>query len=405
MRLSQIARQINESATLRLNQVAATLRTQGEPVIHLGGGEPVSRAPADAVAAARRLLDTGEVRYTPAAGVPELRRAIAEHHEAMYSVKVDAANVIASGGAKQAIMVCMRAVLDPGDEVIFPVPYWVSYPEMVKLCGATPVPAAPDDDTLQMTLSAIERHVTPRTKLVLINSPSNPSGVLFSEAFIRDVVEYCERREIWLLMDDIYHRLVFGGREPANACRFANPDVERSRLVMTNGVSKSYAMTGFRLGWAVGPRELVQAMASIQGQETSGPSAISQAGAIGAIRGDQACVDELRGTLERNSAAMMGELAAIPNARCVRPDGTFYCFPDFGAYEPDSNRLCEFLLEKVRVVTVPGREFGMDGHLRLSTCGSADAIVEGVRRIRWALDPTTPREREIGGRTVVRDWL
>lgn len=403
MRFSEIARKICESPTLRLNQLAARLRAEGEPVVHLGGGEPEALAPPQALRAAQELLATGAVRYTPAAGIPELRKEIAGHHARLYGVSVDPANVIACGGAKQAIMVCMYAVLDAGDEVIFPAPYWVSYPEMVKLCGATPVPVRPADPGFHVRLEEITARVTPRTKMVLINSPSNPTGVLFDEQFIREIVAYCEERDIWIVMDDIYHELVFDGRTAPNPYAGARADMEDSRLVVVNGVSKSYAMTGFRLGWAVGARALIELMARIQGQQTSGPSAVSQHAAIGALRAGPECVKALRSTLERNRDVMMAALGKIPGVRCVRPDGTFYCFPDFGEYERDSLKLSVRLLEKVRVVTVPGKDFGVDGHLRLSTCGSVENIVEGVERIRWLLDESGPRERQLGGRVIVRE--
>lgn len=404
MRFSQVAASISESATLRLNQVAGKLRAEGEPVIHLGGGEPEEKASPAGLQAAMDLLRTGEVRYTPAAGTSEVRRAIAEYHERVYGVPVEPVHVIASSGAKQAIMVCMHAVLDPGDEVVFPAPYWVSYPEMVKLCGAVPVVVQPRDVSMQPALADFEARVTPRTRMILINSPCNPSGAMFSDDFIRGVVRMCEDRDIWLVIDDIYHQLVFDGRQPPNPYAEARRNPDQSRLVLVNGVSKTYAMTGFRLGWAVAARELITHMASIQGQQTSGASAVSQAAAAAALRGDQGCVERLRASLERKRGVMLESLRALPQVQCAPPQGTFYCFPDFSRYERDSQKLSDFLLEKVRVVTVPGREFGLDGHLRLSTCGSAEDIVEGVRRIAWALDPRGGRELRLGSRTVVRDW-
>ncbi len=404
MSISLIAKSIGESATLKLNQTAAILRAKGEPVIHLGGGEPKSKAPNDALVAASALLNSGEVRYTPADGIPDLKKAIIRYTEEFYSHTVEPANVMASGGAKQAIMVCLQAILDPRDEVIFPAPYWVSYPEMVKLCGAVPVPAMPQDGSFQPRLQEIEQHVTSYTRAVIINSPNNPSGALYSEKFISEIVEFCEQRGLYLITDDIYHRLIFDGKKAVNCYDYAKDTSENSKLVVINGVSKQYAMTGFRIGWAVANRKLIGVMTNIQGHQTSGPSALSQHAAVGAINGDQSSVERLRLTLENNRNVMIEQLASFEGVKLAKPDGTFYCFADFSSYEKDSTKLARFLVDKVQVVTVPGIEFGMDGYLRLSACGSIKHITEGVKRMKWALDPNSPEELYIGDRKLVRDW-
>ena len=199
MSISLIGRSIGESATLKLNEMAAILRDKGEPVIHLGGGEPKSKTPIDAIISTTGLLSSGEIRYTPADGIPALKQAIIRYTEEFYDRKVEPENVIASGGAKQALMVCLQAILDPQMEVIFPSPYWVSYPEMVKLCGAIPVPVKPEDGTFHPRLQDIEERVTSYTKAVIVNSPNNPSGIIYSEQFIADIVEFCEKRGIYLI--------------------------------------------------------------------------------------------------------------------------------------------------------------------------------------------------------------
>ncbi len=404
MSLSQIARGVRPSATLRLNETAAILRQKGEPVIHLGGGEPKGKAPIEALTAAAALLDSGEVRYTPADGIVPLKQAIIRYTEEFYGRLVAPENVMASGGAKQAIYVALQAILNPQEEVIFPAPYWVSYPEMVKLLGGVPVPAPPEDGTFHPRLEDIEDRVTSYTKAVIVNSPNNPTGVMYSEEFIHDIVDFCERRGIWLIMDDIYHRLVFDGRRPISCYDHTTRDVDSSRLIVVNGVSKQYAMTGFRIGWAVGPRPLIETMREIQGHQTSGPSALLQWAAVGALEGIQSSVESLRTTLENNRNVMMERLAAFEGLHVRRPDGTFYCFVDFSNYEKDSVKLSELLLEKVRVVTVPGVEFGLEGHLRLSFCGSIRDITEGIERIKWVLDPNAPNELYLGDRKLVRDW-
>jgi aspartate aminotransferase len=404
MSISQIARSIGESATLKLNEKAAIMRAKGDPVIHLGGGEPKSRAPVDAVVAAAALLNSGEVRYTPADGMPEMKAAIIRYTDDFYGRKVSPEMVMASGGAKQAIMSCLHAILNPQEEVIFPAPYWVSYPEMVKLCGAVPVPALPEDGTFYPRIEDITQRFGSYTKAVIINSPNNPSGAMYSADFIRDVVEFCEKEGLYLIMDDIYHRLIFDGRRPINAYEYAKDLSDQSKLVIINGVSKQYAMTGFRIGWAVANPELIEVMTNIQSHETSGPAGVLQKAAVAAINGVQSGVENLRLTLENNRNVMIEQLKSFDGVKITRPDGTFYCFADFRAYEKNSTKLCNFLLEKVQVVTVPGIEFGMEGYLRLSYCGSIKEITEGIERMKWALDPNSPNELYIGDRKLVRDW-
>jgi len=405
MTISLIGKSIGESATLKLNETAAILRAKGEPVIHLGGGEPKTKPPIDALVAAAALLSSGEVRYTPADGIPALKQAIIRYTEEFYQRKVEPGNVIASGGAKQSIMVCLQAILNPQDEVIFPVPYWVSYPEMVKLCGAVPVPVRPEDGSFHPRIQEIEQNITSYTKAVIINSPNNPSGAMYSEEFIAAVVELCEKRGLYLIMDDIYHRLIFDGRRPINCYSYAKDLSENSKLVVINGVSKQYAMTGFRIGWAVANKKLAGVMTNIQGHQTSGPSALLQHAAVAAINGVQTSVESLRVTLENNRNVMMAQLNAFEGVKATKPDGTFYCFADFSTYNKDSTKLAELLVDKVRVVTVPGIEFGMEGYLRLSTCGTIKDIKDGIERMKWALDPNAPNELYIGDRKLVRDWM
>jgi aspartate aminotransferase len=405
MSLSQLARSISESPTLKLNETAAMLREKGEPVIHLGGGEPKNKAPIDAIVSCSSLLQTGEVKYTPADGLLSLKKAVIHYTEEHYNRLVAPENVIISAGAKQSIMVLLHAILDPKEEVIFPVPYWVSFPEMIKIAGGVPVPVTARDGGFEPTVEEMAEAVGPYTKAVILNSPNNPSGAVYSEAFIAGMVELCEKRDLYLIMDDTYNRLIFDGRTPTNCYRFTDGRlIDNSKLVVINCVSKMYAMTGFRIGWAVGAKEIVRAMTNIQSQETSGPAAPSQWAAAGALNGVQSTIESLRLTLENNRNVMLKHLAAFEGVQVVKPGGTFYCFPDFGAYEKDSQKLCRLLLDKVRVVTVPGKEFGMEGHLRLSYCGTIKEITEGIARIKWALDPGAPNELFLGDRKLVRDW-
>ncbi len=404
MSISQIARTIKTSATLKLNEKAAILRSKGEPVIHLGAGEPKSKAPVDALISAAGLLNTGEIRYTPAEGIPELKKAIIRYTEEYYDRLVEPENVVASGGAKQAIMIALQAVLNPQEEVIFPCPYWVSYPEMAKLCQAIPVPVVPEDGTFYPRLKDIEEKVGSYTKAVIINSPNNPTGAMYSEEFIADIVDFCEKRDLYLIMDDIYHRLIFDNRKPINCYKYAKDLSENSKLILVNGVSKLYAMTGYRIGWAVANKKLIEVMANIQSHQTSGPSVLLQKAAAAALNGVQSSVESLRVTLENNRNIMIDHLNSFEGVKVKKPDGTFYCFADFTVYGKDSTKIAEHLLDKVLVAVVPGIEFGMDGYLRLSYCGSVKDIKEGIERMKWALDLNSPNELYIGDRKLVRDW-
>lgn len=405
MSISLIGRTIHESVTLKLNERAAIMRLKGDPLIHLGGGEPKSKVPLDAIISAVGHLNTAEIRYTPADGLPEMKQAIIRYTEEFYDRKVEPENVIASGGAKQAIMVCLQAIVNPQEEVIFPAPYWVSYPEMVKLCGAKPVPIYPEDGTFYPRLQDIEQAVNSYTRAVIINSPNNPTGAMYSEQFIAEIVEFCEKRGLYLIMDDIYHRLLFDGKRHLNCYKYAKDFSDNSKLVVINGVSKAYAMTGFRIGWAVANKKLIEVMKNIQAHQTSGPSVVLQKAAVGAIFGLQSQVESLRMTLENNRNVMMEQLDAFDGVNVTKPDGTFYCFADFNHYDKDSTKLAETLLEKVWVATVPGKDFGMEGYLRLSTCGTIKDITEGIERMKWVLDPNSPNELYIGERKLVRDWL
>lgn len=404
MSISQIAKSIKPSPTLRLNEKAAILRQKGDPVIHLGGGEPKTKAPIDAILAASSNLNSGEVRYTPAEGIPALKKSIIRYTEEHYNRVVAPENIMASSGAKQALMVALQAILNPLEEVIFPAPYWVSYPDMIKLCGAVPVPVHAEDGTFQPRVQDIADRVGPYTKAVIINSPNNPTGQVYTKEFIAEIVEFCEKKGLYLIMDDIYQRLLFDGRKPINVFDYVKDTSENSKLIIINGVSKQYAMTGFRIGWAIANRKLIEVMANIQGHQTSGPSMLLQKAAVGALNGMQSAVENLRVTLENNRNILIDHLNSFEGVRVTNPGGTFYCFADFSAYEKDSLKLSEFLIDKVQVLTVPGIAFGMDGYLRLSYCGSVKDITEGIERMKWALDLNSPNELYIGDRKLVRDW-
>jgi aspartate aminotransferase len=404
MSISQIARSLTPSATLKLNEKATIMRQKGDPVIHLGGGEPKSKAPFDAILATTGLLDSGEIRYSPPDGTVAMKKAIIRYTEEHYNRLVGPRQIIASNGAKQALMVALQAVLNPHEEVVFPAPYWVSYPDMVKLCQGIPIPVLSEDGTFYPTLSDIEQNIGSYTKAVIINSPNNPTGAVYSEEFISDIIDFCKKRDLYLIMDDIYNRLVFDNRKPSNCFNYIKEFGDNSKFVLINGVSKQYAMTGFRIGWAIGNNNLIEVMTNIQSHQTSGPPTISQKAAIGAINGVQSSVENLREALENRRNIMIDNLNSFDGLKVTKPDGTFYCFVDFSHYNTNSVELSEMLLDKVQVITVPGIAFGLDGYLRLSYCGGINDIREGIERIQWVLDPDAPNELYIGERKLVRDW-
>jgi aspartate aminotransferase len=403
MSISQLARSIAESPTLALNEQARLLRERGEAVIHLGAGEPKNKAPINAILSSAAKLNTGDIKYTPTDGIPSLKKAIVRYTEENYDRLVAPENVMVSGGAKQALFNLLFTILNPQDEVIVLAPYWVSYPEMIRMVYAVPV--TPEDGGFYPRMKEIELAVSSYTRAIIVNSPNNPSGVVYSREFIQQIVEFCETKGIYLIMDDIYHKLVFDGKVPASPYSFTRKDTESTHVISINGISKLYGMTGFRIGWVVAPKKIIEVMINVQAQTTSCTSLILQAAAEGALTGLQSVVETLRLTLENNRNVMMQELKAFSGIHIMQPDGTYYCLPDFRAYNRNSVELCKFLLKKALVVTVPGKEFGMEGHLRLSYATTVKDIKQGIERIKWALDPGAPNEIYIGERKLVRDWL
>lgn len=380
--LSNLSFVVGDSPTLKINAKANALKKEGKPIIHLGGGEPVYPAPKTAVDAIVEKAKTGKIKYSPTTGSPELKSAVAHYMQENYGKAFESGEIIVSGGAKQVLYNFLLAAINPGDEVVYPVPFWVSYPEMVKMAGGVPVEVRPAKG-LTVSLEDLKSALTPKTKAILINSPCNPSGAIFDEAFIKGVVELAEAKQIFLVMDDIYHKLVFDNKSCPNPYAYTQ---NAQNLVVINGVSKVYGLTGLRIGWAVSENKpLIAAMGRMQAQSTSCNSDLSETAAAAALMGDQHCIEDLRNLLEENRNVLLEELNKIPHLKINKPAGTFYSFADFSYYEPDSAELARYLLDEVMVAVVPGKDFGLDGHLRISFCASRDSIVEGVRRIATAL--------------------
>jgi aspartate aminotransferase len=410
MSLSQVACSIPASPTIAMNEEARLLREKGEPVIHLGIGEPKNKTPIAAILSSAARLNSGDVKYAPTDGNPSLKKAIVRYTEENYNRLVVPQNVIISDGAKQSLWNILFALLNPQEEVIVLAPYWVSYPEMVRMVGGIPVIVTPEDGSFVPSFEEIERVVGQYTKAIIVNSPNNPSGMIYPEELISKIVDLCENKGIYLICDDIYHKLVFDGKVASPAYKFTTKDVESSKVITVNGVAKLYGMTGFRIGWVVANRKLVEVMTNIQSQTTTCVSPVMQAAAEGALTGVQSNVEALRLMIQNHRDVLMQELRTFTDVRCVKPEGTFYAMPDFRAYcgsgvVKNSVELAKFLLKKALVVTVPGKEFGMEGHLRLSYAGTIKEVTEGIERMKWALDPTAPADIYIGDRKLVRDWI
>ncbi|OQX64392.1 MAG: aminotransferase [Anaerolineaceae bacterium 4572_5.1] len=410
MSLSQLARGIAPSPTLGLNEEARLLRERGEPVINLGIGEPKNKTPITAILSSAARLSSGDVKYVPTDGLPSLKKAIVRYTEDHYDRMVSPLNIIVTEGAKQSLFNIIYTLCDPQDEVVVLTPYWVSYPEIVKMVGAIPVIVTPEDGSFIPAFEEIKQAVSSYTKAIIVNSPNNPSGAVYSDELIAQIVELCESKGIYMICDDIYHKLVFDGNVPAPAYRFSDKDIENSHIIVVNGVAKLYGMTGFRVGWTVAPKRLIEIMTNVQAQTTSCVSPVMQAAAEGALTGMQGIIESLRLTIQNNRDIMMQELRSFTDVR-VRPSGgTFYTLPDFSPYIRDSiaknsAELADFLLKKALVVTVPGSAFGMEKYLRLSYAGSVKDVTVGIERMKWALDPNAPNEIYIGDRKLIRDWL
>ena len=405
MKLSKLASEIAESPTFALNEEARLLKERGEAVINLGIGEPKNKTPIAAVLASAARLTSGEIKYTPPDGLPSMKKAVIRYTEENYDRLVAPENVIITTGAKQSLFNIFYSILNPQDEVIVVAPYWVSYTEMIKMCLGLPVVVTPEDGTFIPRFEDIERAVTSSTRAIIINSPNNPSGAIYPPELVEKIVSMCEKKGIFMICDDIYHKLTFDHNRAAPAYSFTNRDIESSNVIVVNGVAKLYGMTGFRIGWVVGPRALIRVMSNVLAQTTSCVSPLAQSAAEGALNGLQSVVEALRLHIQNNRDVVLQEMKTFNGARLIPPQGTFYALPDIRAFSGKSEEVSRFLLKKAMVVTVPGKEFGMEGHIRISFAGSVKDVTEGIARIKWALDPTSPNEIYIGDKKMIRDWM
>lgn len=389
MKLSTLARNAKPSATLSLNSLAKEMAANGHDIAKFTVGEPDFDTPDNIKQAAIRALQAGHTNYTPASGTPELRDVIAEKFNRDNGLNYSSDQVLVSNGAKQALYMTMLCLLDEGDEAILPAPYWVSYASQVKYCGAQPVVVdATCQDDLKMTPEQFEEAITDQTTLVVLNSPCNPSGVVYSQNELEALMEVAIKHDLWVLSDEVYEKLIY---DDAEHCSLAGlSDNAYARTVTFNAVSKTYAMTGWRIGYAAGPEEVIEAAGRLQSNTTSGPNSIAQQAAIEAITGDQSSINEMRTTFAGRRDLIVDGLNEIPGVSCVRPRGAFYALPDCsallghtynGGEVADSDSLSEALLEEVQLAVVPGAPFGAEGHLRFSYATSEEVIDKGLNRL------------------------
>ncbi len=397
--ISKMAAAVQPSATLAAGAKARQLKSQGIFIYDFSLGEPDFNTPAHIIAAGHKAMLDGQTHYTPAGGLAEIKACIARWYGKTYSLTVTPDQVIVSNGAKHSLHNALAAMVGPGDEVLIPTPYWVSYSDLVQMTGAT-YRLVPTDvaDNFKMTPAQFRAAITPKTRLVMLNSPSNPTGSVYSRAELEALADVCLEKKIGVISDEIYEQLIYGN---AKATCFATLRPALAEQTVTiSGVSKTYAMTGWRIGWAVGPKHVIKAMDTIQSQETSCPSSVSQLAAIAALDGDQACVETMRKEFEGRRDLVVRRLNELPGIKCPLPDGAFYAFFDVSSYFgktlggreiTDSTSFCAAALEVGHVNFVQGSAFGMEGFARLSFATSREMINKGMDRFGQFL------RGEIGG--------
>jgi aspartate aminotransferase len=370
---------VSASLTLAITNQAKAMKARGEEVYALAGGEPEVDTPDFIKAAAIQALQAGHTKYSHSAGLPELRQAISAKLAADNALAYDASEICVTAGAKMACFNAILAVLEEGDEVVIPAPYWVSYPEMVRMAGGVPVIVPTMESTgWKMTAEQFEEVMTPATKMVILNSPSNPTGAVYSEAELRAIGEIAAAEDIVILSDEIYERLVYGETKHVSIASLG-ADL-RDLTITVNGFSKAYSMTGWRLGYTAAPKHLAEAIEKIQSHTVSNATTFAQFGALAALQGDQGFVEDLRGEYDVKRQYMLGRLRAISNIRVVEPHGAFYFFVYTGNTGLKSLNLCDKLLSRYQVAAVPGVAFGYDEGIRLSYTTSLDVLHEGIVR-------------------------
>jgi len=393
MKLSARLDLIKPSATMAVNEKATALRAQGVNLIDFGAGEPDFDTPQHIKDAAAAAMRAGQTKYTPVGGTDTLKTAIVTKLKRDNGLEYAKNEVLASCGGKHSLFVAFQALFGPGDEVIVPAPYWVSYPDMLVLAGAAArVVRAAEDTGFKLTASQLDAAITDKTRAIILNSPSNPTGAAYTEAELAAILDVVAARNLTLITDDVYEMMVYGGlkTKPALTIR---PDL-RDRTLVVNSVSKTYAMTGWRIGYAAGPANVIKGMSTLQGQMTSNPSSIAQAAAAAALGGPQDSVPPMMAEFARRGRFVVDRLRAIPGVRCTEPQGAFYAFPNVSTYLGrtvdglqlrSGDDLAAYLIENAHVAVVGGSDFGAPEHIRISYATSMEKLKEGLDRIDQAL--------------------
>ncbi len=380
MKLAARVGQVPPSLTLAISAKAKAMKGQGIDVCSFSAGEPDFDTPAHIKAAAEKALAEGKTKYGPAAGEPKLREAIARKLREENGLCYNAENIIVTNGGKHSLFDLMLALIEAGDEVIIPAPYWLSYPEMVKLAGGTPVIVDTDASTgYKITPDQLRSSITPQTKLFVLNSPSNPTGMVYTPAEVKALAEVVVEKDILVVSDEIYEKILYDGAEHLSIGA-VGPEIF-NRTIISSGFAKAYSMTGWRLGYLAGSVELIKAMTTIQGHSTSNVCTFAQYGAIAALEGSQDCVEEMRLAFAERRQVMLERLNAIPGLSCPKPDGAFYMFPNISKTGLKSLEFSDALLESQQVAVIPGIAFAADDCIRLSYATDMESIEKGMDRL------------------------
>lgn len=390
MVLSKRAQSIGPSPTLGLTARAKAMKAEGIDVIGFGAGEPDFDTPKHIKEEAKRALDEGFTKYTPTSGIPELKQAICKKFKEDNGLDYEPSQVIVSCGAKHCIYNAVQVLCEEGDEVILPAPYWVSFPEQIRLAGAKPVIiGTKEEDGFKLTPPILSKYITNRTKLLILNSPCNPTGTAYSKEELQKIAEILVAEGIWVISDEIYEKIVYDGFQHVSIASL-NPKIKDLTIVV-NGASKTYSMTGWRIGYAAGDKQVIGAMSNLQDHSTSNPTSFAQKAAVVALSGTQEPVTQMVIEFKKRRDYMVKELNQIPGITCLLPQGAFYAFPNIskvlgrvcdGQVIENSTLLAEMLLTQAKVAVVPGSAFGADNYLRLSYATSMDNIADGSKRIK-----------------------
>ena len=381
MEVSERLQQISPSLTLEITSQAKALKRRGEDVINFAAGEPDFDTPEHICRAAHQAIREGRTRYTPAKGMPELIEAVREKFRRDNYLEYAPEEIVISCGAKHALHNAFQAICRPGDEVIIPSPYWVTYPEQVKLAGAEPIILnTREEDGFRLNRDELAAAITSRTKALIISSPANPTGAGFPPADLEFIAELALKSGFYLISDEVYEKLVFDGFEAISIASLSGE--VRERTIVVNGVSKSYAMTGWRIGYLAAPANVAKAISNYQSHTTSNPSTISQYAALAALTGDQKCVEEMRKAFQERRDLMMERFHGLAGVTCVKPVGAFYTFPNISGLGMSSIELARDLLEKARIAVVPGIAFGRNTNVRMSFADSRKNLEKGLKRLK-----------------------